>query len=73
MVFLGTVGRMVFGTRSEGGVYQNFRLRCTTATFVYLSHYAVVIRCESAHTLRTREKGGDVSDPPQTGGACDLG
>ena len=36
---------MYFGTRSEGGVYQNFRLRCTTATFVYLSHYAVVIPC----------------------------
>ena len=72
MVFLGTVGRMVFGTRSEGGVYQNFRLRCTTATFVYLSHYAVVIPFQSALALRTREKGGDVSDPPQTGGHVTL-
>ena len=68
MVFIGTGGRMVFGTRSEGGVYQNFRLRCTTATFVYLSHSAVVIPFESARPLRTREKGGDESDPPQTGG-----
>ena len=55
---------MVFGTRSEEGVYQKFRLRCTTATFVYLSHSAVVIPCESARPLRTREKGGDESDPP---------
>ena len=68
VVFLGTVGRMVFGTRSEGGVYQNFRLRCTTAIFVYLSHSAVVIPFESALALRTREKGGDESDPPQKRG-----
>ena len=65
VVFIGTGGRMYFGTRSEGGVYQNFRLRCTTATFVYLSHSAVVIPCESARPLRTREKGGDESAPPQ--------
>ena len=68
MVFLGTGGRMVFGTRSEGGVYQNLRLRYTAATFVYLSHSAVVIPCESARPLRTREKGGDESDPPQKAG-----
>ena len=59
---------MVFGTRSEGGVYQNFRLRYTAATFVYLSNSAVVIPCESARPLRTREKGGDESDPPQKRG-----
>ena len=58
MVFLGTVGRMVFGTRSEGGVYQNFRLRCTTATFVYLSHYAVVIPFESAPRFGRGKKAG---------------
>ena len=59
---------MVFGTRSEGGVYQNFRLRCTTAAFLYLSHSAVVIPCKSALALPTREKGGDVSDPPPKAG-----
>ena len=71
VVFIGTGGRMYFGTRSErerGGVYQNFRLRCTTATFVYLSHSAVVIPFESARPLRTREKGGDESDPPKKPG-----
>ena len=68
-----TGGRMVFVTRSEGGVSHDSELRCYNALFCYLSHSAVVIRCESAHTLRTREKGGDESDPPQTGGACDLG
>ena len=62
---------MHFGTGSEGGVFQNFRLRCTTATFVYLSHSAMVIPCESARPLRTREKGGDESDPPKNRGACD--
>ena len=65
---------MYFGTRSEGGVYQNFRLRCITTTFLYLSHSAVVIPFESALALRTREKGGDESaPPPKTGGSCDLG
>ena len=69
VVFIGTEGRWYGGTRSEGGVYQNFRLRCTTATFVYLSHSAVVIPFESDLTLRTREKGGDESDlPPNRGG-----
>ena len=68
MVFIGTEGRWYGGTRSEGGVYQNFRLRCTTATFVYLSHSAVVIPFESDLTLRTREKGGDESDPPPNRG-----
>ena len=59
---------MHFGTRSEGGVFQNFRLRCTTATFVYLSHSAMVIPCESARPLPTREKGGDESAPPKKWG-----
>ena len=33
-----------------------------------MPHSAVVIRCESARTLRTREKGWDESDPPQNRG-----
>ena len=56
------------GTQLEGGVFQDFSLRSTTATFVYLPHFAVVIPCESARPLRTREKGGDESDPPQKRG-----
>ena len=57
-----------FGTGLEGGVYQNFRLRCTTPTFLYLPHSAVFIRCESAAPCRTGEKGEDESDPPQKWG-----
>ena len=56
------------GTGLEGGVFQHFSLRSTTATFVYLPHSAVVITCESARPLRTREKGGDESDPPKKRG-----
>ena len=55
---------MVNGTRSEGGVFQELLKRYSTTTFSYLSHSAVVIPCESARPLTTREKGGDESDPP---------
>ena len=55
-------------TGLEGGVLQDFRLRYTTTTFLYMPHSAVVIPCESARTLTTREKGGDESDPPQKRG-----
>ncbi len=68
MVFIGTGGRMLNGTGLEGGVYQNFRLRCTTTTFLYLSHSALVIPCESARPCRAGEKGGDESDPPPNRG-----
>ena len=53
---------------SEGGVYQNFRLRCTTTTFLYLSHSAVVIPCESAPPVPSGRKRGDESDPPRKAG-----
>ena len=64
---------MFNGTPSEGGVFQNLCFWCSTTVCHYLSHSAVVIRCESARTLSTREKGGDESDPPpqKSGGACD--
>ena len=68
-----TGGRMVFVTRSEGGVSHDSELRCYNALFRYLSHSAVVIPCESARPCRAGEKGGDESDPPQSGGACDHG
>ena len=41
-----------------------FGLRSTTATFVYMTHSAVVIRFETALPLRTREKGGRRERPP---------
>ena len=59
----------------RGGVFQELLKRYSTTAFPYLSHSAVVILCESARPLRTREKGGDESDPPpkKTGGSCGLG
>ena len=54
--------------RSEGGVFQELLKGYSTTAFSYLSHSAVVIHCESAPTLPTREKGGDESDPPQKRG-----
>ena len=52
----------------RGGVWHDFSLRSTTATFVYLPHFAVVIRFETALPLRTREKGGGRERPPQKQG-----
>ncbi len=68
MGFIGTGGRMGFGTRSEGGVYQNFRLRCTTTTFLYLSHSAVVIPCESDPPVPNGEKRRGRERPPKKAG-----
>ncbi len=48
----------------RGGVWHDFSLRSTTATFVYMTHSAVVIRFETALPLRTREKGGGRERPP---------
>ena len=59
---------MVFAARSEGGVRHDSDKKCGKAAFLYLSHSAVVIPCESALPLPTRENEKDESDPPQTGG-----
>ena len=59
---------MLNGTGLEGGVFQESLKRYSTTTFVYMSHSVVVIPYESARPLRTREKGGDESDPPQKRG-----
>ena len=59
---------MLNGTGLEGGVFQESLKRYSTTTFVYMPHSAVVIPCESARQLRTREKGGDESDPPKKRG-----
>ena len=64
---------MLNGTGLEGGVFQESLKRYSTTTFVYMPHSAVVIPCESARPLRTREKGGDESDPPpKAGGHADT-
>ena len=68
VVFIVPKDRMVFAPRSEGGVGQKLGSRYGEAAFPYVPHSAVVIRCESAPTLRTREKGGDESDPPKKRG-----
>ena len=49
-------------------MFQESLKRCSTTTFLYLSHSAVFIRCESPPPCRTREKEGGESDPPQSGG-----
>ena len=59
---------MFNGTGLEGGVFQESLKRYSTTACSYLSHSAVVICCESARPCRAGEKGGDESDPPQTGG-----
>ena len=60
---------MFNGTGLEGGVFQDFSLRSTTATFVYLPHFAVVshfasalLRPRAACRARTR------ATPPQKQG-----
>ncbi len=53
----------------RGGCGTTFRLKkCGKAAFLYMPHSAVVSHFESALPLRTREKGGDESDPPQNRG-----
>ena len=68
VLFYATGDRWYHATASEGGVWHDFSLRSTTATFVYLPPSAVVIHFETALALRTREKGWDESDPPQKWG-----
>ena len=73
VVFHAAECRMVFAAGLEGGGRHDLDKRCGKAAFLYLSHSAVVILQYSARPCRTGEKGGDESDPPQSGGACDLG
>ena len=53
---------------SEGGVWQIPAQGVAKPLILYMPHSAVVIPCESARPLRTREKGGDESDPPPKAG-----
>ena len=51
---------------------QDSELRCYNALFRYLSHFTVVIPCESAPPSAEREKKrGTRAPPPKSGGACD--
>ena len=59
---------MVRGTELEGGVFQDSPERCSTTSFSYLSHFAVVIPDNRTTPCRTGEKGEDESDPPQKSG-----
>ena len=72
LVELGAAG--FHGTGLEGGVFQDFSLRSTTASFVYITHSAVVIQFENA-LLRPRAacRAGTRATPPKTGGSCDTG
>ena len=63
---------MVFAAGLEGGVRHDSDKKCGKATFLYLSHSAVVIHFESARPCRAGEKGGDESDPPKAGGHVTL-
>ena len=56
-------------TGLEGGVWHEFWLRCTIASFVYITHSAVVIQFETA-LLRPKgpHDGWDESDPPKKWG-----
>ena len=63
----------MFAAGSEGGVRHGCNEQCGEAAFLYMPHSAVVSCSETALPLWTREKGGDVSDPPpKTGGVCGL-
>ena len=64
---------MFNGTGLEGGVFQDFSLRSTTATFVYLPHSAVVSKSKTA-LLRPRAacRAGTRATPPKQGGHVTL-
>ena len=57
-----------FWPRLRGGGGARFRLKVGIATFLYLSHSAVFIPCESFPPCRTGKKEGDESDPPKKRG-----
>ena len=58
----------MFAAGSEGGVRHGCNEQCGEAAFLYMPHSAVVSCSETALPLWTREKGGDVSDPPKNRG-----
>ena len=69
MSFHVTEGRWYEVTGLEGGVLHGFRLRFTTATFVYMTHFAVVRHSEKPSSVPGAAcRAGDESDPPPNRG-----
>ena len=65
MLFHATGERWYHATASEGGVWHDFSLRCTTAVFVYLTHSPVVSQFENS-ILRPKGRmmPGTIATPP---------
>ena len=69
MVLSVTQCRMLYVTRSEGGVSHDSAQRCHNSILPYLSHSAVIIPCESDSPVPNQEKrGGRERPPPKVGG-----
>ena len=67
--FVGTNDRMLKGTPTKGGVYQELIHRCTPTAFSYLSYSAVVIIYSSASPVPIQgNRGGRERPPPKAGG-----
>ena len=49
-------------------MFQESLKRCSTTTFLYLSHSAVFIRCESPPRVEREKKRGARATPPKVGG-----
>ena len=58
----------MFAAPSEGGVRHDSDKQCGEAAFLYMPHSVMVSGFETPLPLWTREKRGDVSDPPQNRG-----
>ena len=71
MSFHATGERWYHATGLEGGVWHEFWLGCTTASFVYLTHSAVVSQFERPiRRPRGRMMAGTRATPPKSGGSC---
>ena len=69
MVFHVPKGRMVFAAALRGGGGARFRLKVWQSRFSAICLIPLWLSAVNRPgSLRTREKGGDESDPPQTGG-----
>ena len=56
------------GTETEGGVFQESLKRCSNSILPYLSHSAVVARCESPPRVEREKKRGTRATPQKSGG-----
>ena len=67
-VLNGTNDRMLNGTPSEGGVFQESLKRCSTTDFPYLSHSALVVPYSSASPAPIQENREGRERPPKKAG-----